>query len=89
MSVEAAAWAVAARVLGYSSFSEVILERQLSPQAVAAMLRMSAGKDGMSLAVIVLAASTARWRAERNGWNGEAERLLALEALRDVAGSVS
>ena len=39
----------------------------------------------MSLAVIVLAASTARWRAQRDGWNGEAERSLALEALHDYA----
>ena len=85
MSIEAGACAVAARVEGYPAFSEVILEQELSPRAVAAMLRMSAGKDGMSLAVIVLAASTARWRAERNGWDGEAERLLALEALHDDA----
>ncbi len=83
MSLEAAACAVAARAMGYPSFSEVILEQQLSPRAVAAMLRMSAGKDGMSLAIIVLAASTARWRAQRDGWDGEAERLLALEALHD------
>ena len=50
--------------MGYPAFSEVILEQQLSPRAVAAMLRMSAAKDGMSLAVIVLAAGTARHMAE-------------------------
>ena len=61
MSIEAAACAVAARLEGYPAFAEVILEQQLSPQAVAAMLRMSASKDGMSLAVIVLAAGTARY----------------------------
>ena len=49
------------------------------------MLRQSAAKDGMSLAVIMLAASTARWRAQRDGWNGEAERSLALEVLRNDA----
>jgi len=37
----------------------------------------------MTVAVIVLAASTARWRVQRSGWNGEAERSLALEALQD------
>jgi hypothetical protein len=46
---------------------------------------MSAAKDGMSLAVIVLAAGTARHLADPNGWNGETERLLALEALHDDA----
>ena len=34
--------AVAARVMGYPSFAEVILEQQLSPRAVAVMLRQSA-----------------------------------------------
>ena len=52
MSIEAAACAVAARLEGYPAFAEVILEQQLSPHAVAAMLRMSAAKDRMSLAVI-------------------------------------
>ena len=85
MSIEAAACAVAARIMGYPSFSEVILEQQLSPRAVAVMLRQSATKDGMSLAVIVLAAGTARHMAQPCGWNGEAERLLALEALHDDA----
>ncbi len=83
MSIEAAACAVAARVMGYPAFSEVILEQQLSPRAAAALLRMSATKDGMSLAVIVLAAGTARHMADPHGWNGEAERLLAVEALHD------
>ncbi len=70
MSIEAAACAVAARLEGYPAFAEVILEQQLSPHAVAAMLRMSAAKDGMSLAVIVLAAGTARHMAEPCAWNG-------------------
>jgi hypothetical protein len=85
MSIEAAACAVAARLEGYPSFAEVILEEQLSPHAVALVLRMSAAKDGMAVAVIVLTASTARWRAQHNGWDGETERLLALEALHDDA----
>jgi hypothetical protein len=85
MSIEASACAVAARLEGYPAFAEVILEQQLSPRAVAAMLRMSAGKKGMSLAVIVLAASTARWRAQRNGWSGEAERSLASRTAKIVA----
>ena len=47
MSIEASACAVAARLEGYPAFAEVILEQQLSPRAVAAMLRMSASKNGM------------------------------------------
>ena len=85
MSLDAAACAVAARVMGYPSFSEVILEQQLSPRAVAVMLRQSATKDGMIVAIIVLAASTARWQAKREGWSGETERLLALGALTNKA----
>ena len=53
------ACAVAARVMGYPSFAEVILEQQLSPRAVAVMLRQSATKDG---------ASPRRHRAGR--WHG-------------------
>jgi hypothetical protein len=87
MSLESAACAIAARVMGYPAFSEVILEQQLSPRAAAVLLRMSATTDGMSLAVIVLAAGTARHMADPHGWNGgETERLLALEALHDDAG---
>ena len=37
MSIEAAACAVAARVMGYPTFSEVIIEQQLSPRAVVTM----------------------------------------------------
>ena len=87
MSLEAAACAVAARLEGYPAFAEVILEQQLSPRAVAGMLRMSAAKDGMSLAVIVLAAGTARHMADPHGWDGETERSLALEALHSDAAS--
>ena len=85
MSFEVTASAVAARLEGYPAFSEVILEQQLSPRVVAGLLRQSATKDGMTLAIIVLAAGTARHRADPIGWNGEAERLLALEALHDYA----
>ena len=87
-SIEAAACAVAARVMGYPAFSEVILEQQLSPRAVAAMLRMSATKDGTAAAIIILAAGTARHAADPNGWDGETERLLALDAVHTDATGV-
>ena len=85
MSIEAAACAVAARVMGYPAFSEVILEQQLSPRAVAAMLRMSATKDGTAAAIIILTAGTARHAADPNGWT---ERLLALDAVHTDATGV-
>jgi hypothetical protein len=43
------------------------------------MLRQSAAKDGMSLAVIVLAAFNRSLARQRNGWNGEAERFSPLK----------
>jgi len=42
-------------------------------------------KDGMTVAVVVLAASTARWRFKSNGWNGELERSLAMQAVHSDA----
>ena len=79
---------LAARVMGYPAFSEVILEQQLSPRAVAAMLRMSATKDGTAAAITILTAGTARHAADPNGWDGETERLLALDAVHTDATGV-
>jgi len=46
---------------------------------------MSAAKDGMSLAVIVLAAGTARHLADPHDWNWDAERQIARNALHSDA----
>jgi hypothetical protein len=86
MSLESAACAIAARAEGYGGLADIIIEQKLAPATVASMLqRCSAAKDGMSLAVIVLAASTARWKVSGEEWDGETERLLALEALHSDA----
>jgi len=83
MSVAATAAACAARSVGYPGLAEIIVERQLSPGAVADLLtHYGARRNGMTVAVIVLAASTARHRVDPHRWNGEAERLLALDALK-------
>ena len=80
--IEVTASAVAARLLGYDGLATLIVDRQLVPGAIARLFwRSSIAKDGESLAVIVLAGSTARWRNCQDGWDGEEERLLALEAL--------
>ena len=61
MSLEFAACAIAARAKGYGGLADIIAEQKLAPGAIASMLRRcSAAKDGMSLAVIVLAASCIR-----------------------------
>ena len=86
MSVDAAAAACAARSLGYPSFADTILDRDLPTSAVADLLRRyGAGKDGMIVAIVVLAASTARWRVQRDGWNGATEEKIAREVLHNDA----
>ena len=85
MSLEAAACAAAATELGYKGFAEIILERQLPPHAVATLFRHSAAKDGMTIAIVVLAAGIARHRAGPDKWNGDVEKALALAALHNKA----
>jgi hypothetical protein len=82
MSLESTACAIAARAEGYGGLADIIIKQKLAPAAIASMLRRcSAAKDSMSLAVIVLAAGTARHHADPHHWNGEVERELALNAL--------
>ena len=82
-SSEATACAVAARLLGYGGLASLIADRQLVPGAIVRLFwRSSIAKDGESLAVIVLAGAEARWHNCRDGWDGEEERQLALEAVR-------
>ena len=79
--LEVSASAVAARLLGYGGLAGLIADRQLVPGAIVRLFwRNSIAKDGESLAVIVLAGSTARWCNCQDGWDGE-ERLLALDAV--------
>jgi hypothetical protein len=89
MSLEAAACAAAAADLGYPGFAEIITERQLSAAAAGYLLkRYGVGKDGgLTIAIVVLSASTARHRAHPNEWNGDVERALALAALNNKAES--
>ena len=51
-----------------------------SPFLLAAALDRATGTATLSWA-----AGLARWRAQHDGWNGETERLLAVEALHDDA----
>jgi hypothetical protein len=81
MSIEAAACAAAARSLGYPTFAQLIIDRQLPPSAVADLFRHSVVKDGMTLAVILLAGATARHHADPQHWNGDTEKALAMQAL--------
>jgi hypothetical protein len=87
MSLEAAACAAAAADLGYPGFAEIIADMELPPAAVAHLLsRHGAGKDGeLTIAIIVLSASTARHHADPHDWNGEVERQIARDALQSDA----
>jgi hypothetical protein len=54
------------------------------------MFGCAAARDhGMAAAIVLLAGSTARFNAQREGWNGDLERDLALKALGGEAGFVA
>ena len=46
--------AIAARDLGYPSIAALILERQLGPQAIARMFRISAAPDAGHVGAVIL-----------------------------------
>jgi hypothetical protein len=74
----------AARALGYAGLADLIETEQLSVARIAFMfLRASASKhSGSDLAVILLAAAHARYRAAPFDWDESPERQLALLALK-------
>jgi len=56
----------------------------------ARMFGCAAARDhGMAAAIVLLAGSTARFNAPREGWNGDLERDLALKALGGETGFVA
>lgn len=84
--VDQDAMSIAAKALGYPGAARLISEQQLSACQVSRMLLSGAALDrGKCAAVIVLAAATARHHFEPIGWNGEAEKTLAVSAL-DLTG---
>src|SRR6476661_4189009 len=84
--IAALAASLAADDLGYPSVAALILEKQLSPAAIARLFAMGAARDcGRSCALILLAGSTARRDACPEGWDGSLERELAWQALRPRA----
>jgi hypothetical protein len=81
---------IAARACGYPSIADLILADQLGPRAIARLFANGISRDhGKVLAVILLAGSTARFNAHREGWNGDLERDFALKALGGEAGFVA
>ena len=80
------AMAITARTLGYSGAAEFIEREQLTASQVSRMLLSGAAPDRNRIAaVVVLSAATARHHFEPVGWNGEAEKRLAVAAL-DLTG---
>jgi hypothetical protein len=81
-AIAAVAAAYAAADLGYPGVAAMIRERQLSPRQIARLFACSASRDrGHVVAVVLIAGATARFNACREGWNGDLERELALQAL--------
>ena len=56
-------------------------EQQLGPQAIARLFDMAAKDHGTDAAIVILAGATARFNSCQEGFNGDLERDLALEAL--------
>ena len=82
--------AIAARACGYPSIADLILADQLGPQAIARLFTNGISRDhGTVCAIVLLAVSTARFNAHREGWNGDLERDLAIEALGGEVGFVA
>jgi len=70
--------AVAARSLGYARAVEMIVDEQMTPERIARLFASSASKNaGRDVALIVLAGSVARYKAQPQDWSAEIERSLA------------
>jgi hypothetical protein len=86
MLASVAASAAAARALGYRGLAELIEQENMPPRAIARLFAMTssrASRAGCSrdCVVVLLAGALGRLRACPEGWDGEDERQLALEAL--------
>jgi hypothetical protein len=70
-----------------AGIADIILADELTPIQIARMFGYAAARDhGMVCAIVLLAGSTARLNVHREGWNGDIERDLAIEALGGEAG---
>lgn len=86
MLTSVAASAAAARALGYRGLAELIEEEKMSPRAIARLFAMTSSRAsragcGRDCVVVILAGALGRLSACPDGWDGEEERQLALEAL--------
>ena len=76
---------LAAADLGYAGIAQLIIEQQLSPGAIARLFANGISRDrGRVCAVVLLAGSTARFNAHREGWNGDLERELAIAEVGEA-----
>ena len=82
--------AIAARSLGYPSLADTILADELTPTQIARLFKSSAAHDkGRMCAIVLLTGSTARYNANREGWDGSLELQLAMQALGGEADFVA
>jgi len=81
---------VAARSLGYANVADLILDEQMPPPRIVRLFTSSASKAaGHDLALIVIAGSIARCRAEPEGWRADIERDIALKAIGADLGKIT
>jgi hypothetical protein len=81
--------AAAAERIGYPHVAALIMEEEMGPEQIARLFTLSASKQaGRHAALIILAGSISRHRAEPEGWSGDAERKLAREGLAREQGYV-
>jgi alkylation response protein AidB-like acyl-CoA dehydrogenase len=90
MLASVAASAAAARALGYRGLAELIEQEHMPPRAIARLFAMTSSRASRAgcardCVVVILAGALGRLRAHPDGWDGEEERQLALEALASEA----
>jgi hypothetical protein len=69
--------AAAAESIGYPHVAALITEEQMGPEQIARLFTLSASKQAARhAALIILAGSINRYRAEPEGWSGDVERKL-------------
>jgi hypothetical protein len=86
MLASVVASAAAARALGYRGLAELIEQENMPPRAIARLFAMTSSRASRAACardcvVVLLAGALGRYQACPDGWDGEDERRLALEAL--------
>jgi hypothetical protein len=79
--IDHAAMAVAARACGRRAVAAEIEAKQLGPEGVARLFRLSARRDRGHIAAVILSGSIARSASDPRNWRDQGERELALSLI--------